>query len=130
MRRRLAAALAVGLAMALAAAMAEGVPAEKEACLVMKGLSDAFLGPAALLGGAGLLSLCGAQGAFDMLGFAANKFLGLFRINGNGLTAAPDYCQYKKDRAENRRTRWFLAAAGGVYLILSFIFLFLYYLLD
>ncbi len=130
MRRRLAAAIAAGLAMALAAALAQGVPAEKEAFIIMRELSNAFLVPAVLIGGAGLLSLCGAQGAFDMLGFSASKFLALFRINGSGLTAGPDYCQYKKARERKRRALWHLAAAGAVFFALSLIFLFLYYLLD
>jgi hypothetical protein len=126
-RRRYAIVFGVGLAAALLAAAAEGVFSKNEALQIMKALSNAFLVPAVILGGAGLLTVCAAGGSFDLLAYSSMKLLGLFRPGRNKSLWSRDYYEYKTANDKKRRPRWFLVVSGAVFLLLSFVFLALYY---
>ncbi len=128
--RRYILAFLLGLVIAFLTAAAVGVFTRNEACLIMKGLSDAFLIPAVLLGGGGLLTVCGAGGIFDMLSFSSIKFIGLFRFKQDKKTKGPDFYEYRRVKDKKRRPQWFLVITGSAFLLLSFVFAGLYYTLK
>jgi hypothetical protein len=72
------AAFIAGFTVSAVTASAQGIYRHSETALIMKDLSNAFLVSAVLLGGIGLLTVCGSGGTFDILAYSSKRFLSLF----------------------------------------------------
>ena len=94
---------------------------------VLHSLCDGFFVAAVLLLGVGGLRAIRNKGAFDVAGYGLSSAV---------LTAFPflrgdkdeDIIEYRQRKTEKRKGAWGLLVAGAVYLMLSIIVLFLYYM--
>ncbi len=93
---------------------------------VFRILSDAFLGPGILLLMAGLLMWISKEGALDSLSWGAKKLTGGL---GSGKAEKEEtYLEYvEKRRTERTKGFGFLLITGGALLMISLLFLFLFY---
>ena len=81
---------------------------------------DAFCIPGALSIGFGLLVVASNGGTFDMLGYAAKTFFGLFRRNPLERKYGNFY-EYRKARREKKRSFWYMVIVGGAYLLVGIV---------
>jgi hypothetical protein len=128
-RGKYIAAFIAGFAVSAVTASAQGIFKRVEAALIMKDLSNAFLVSAVLLGGIGLLTVCGSGGAFDILAYSSKRFFSLFRFNTDNGIKRQDYYEYRRAKSEKRSPQWFLVITGTFFLLLSIVFTLFFYLI-
>lgn len=122
-------ALAVGGALALlylvARSFFSGIYEGKER---LRYLADAFTIPGALLLLSGLLVFCTRKGAFDGMSYSVGLFFRtIFRPATLTERKYPDYVAEKREKRKGKSGCAYLYAAGGIYLSVALVFLFLFY---
>lgn len=114
-------ALVVTLGLCAVAAVNMGIGEKTTAREVLWVLSDACFVVGALVGGLGALMVISTTGFFDIMGYGMKSIWYLFTPM-HTLKDMPDFYAYKVEKAESRgRTRWELAIAGGVALLIALI---------
>ncbi len=93
---------------------------------VMQVLSDACFVPGVLLAGVGLIIFASNGGAFDMLAYAAIKFIDLFRKDCKN-PKYKDFYEYREAKKGRKRGMAFMLIVGAVFIALAVIFLIVYY---
>ena len=93
---------------------------------LLHSLCDGFFVAAVLLLGVGGLRALRNRGAFDVAGYGISSAVRVtFPFLGNG--EREDIMEYRRRKAEKRRSAGGLLLAGAVYLVLSLITLGVYY---
>ena len=93
---------------------------------ILADLSDAFFVPGVLLLGVGTLLFASNGGAFDMLAFGVIKLLDLYKRD---LTKVKyrTFHDYRQAQKEKKRTFDYLLIVGAAMVVISAVFLILYY---
>lgn len=111
--------LAIGLALCIAVVAgnwSSGFPLFHLLC-------DGFFAAAVLLLGSGLLTFCGNQGAFDMMGYGVRSVVGLVVRSFEPKT---DYFTYCREKHEEKKPCGHLLIAGLIHLALSAVCMVIY----
>ena len=89
-------------------------------------LCDAFFVPGVVILGFGLLVIASNGGTFDMLVFGTKKFINLFRKDVSKRMHETFY-DYRTAKSENKGEFLYLIIIGLIFIVISMIFLALYY---
>ena len=116
----------VGLAIAVLVSFARSLYWQEDTVSVLEVLCDCFAVPGLLLILFGLLVFCTNGGAFDIFGFGAKKFFGLFKRERTEKDRESFY-EYRKRKQENKHSFLYLIIVGAVFLVIGFIFFLLYH---
>lgn len=116
---------AVGLLLALAMTFLKQVYWLNDSEKIWQALCDCFFVPGILLFLFGVLVFCTNGGTFDMLGFGAKKFFGLFRREKTEENRESFY-DYRVRKQKNRRSFGYLLIVGAVFLMVAVVFFLLY----
>lgn len=116
----------VGLAIAVLVSFARSLYWQEDTVSVLEVLCDCFAVPGLLLILFGLLVFCTNGGTFDIFGFGAKKFFGLFKRERTEKDRESFY-EYRKRKQENKRSFLYLIIVGAVFLVIGFIFFLLYH---
>lgn len=93
---------------------------------VIASLIDASFVPGILMVCFGLLIVSVNGGTFDMLVYGTKQFFNMFRKKSHRREAQSFY-EYRKAKSENKNEFWYLVIVGIFYLLISGIFLIIYY---
>ncbi len=115
----------VGLLIALLVSFAKQVYWLSDPVEIQQALCDCFAVPGMLLILFGALVFCTNGGTFDMLGFGAKKFIGLFKRNKTERDRESFY-EYRRRKQENKHSFGYLILVGAVFLAAGLVFFFLY----
>ena len=115
----------VGLLIALLVSFAKGVYWLSDAVKIQQALCDCFAVPGLLLILFGALVFCTNGGTFDMFGFGARKFIGLFKRTKSERDKESFY-EYRRRRQENKGSFGYLFLVGAVFFAVGLVFFFLY----
>lgn len=118
---------AIGLIIAFIIIISKNIFEKETLQDVMHVLTDAFFVPGIIISGFGLLVVCSNGGTFDMLRYGIIKFFSLFKKNFNNEKYKTFY-EYRMVKSENPRPFWYLIIVGVSFIIISMIFLVIYYL--
>ena len=118
----------IGLLIALAYVLSFGIFTLENSTEVMEILHNGFFISGVLLAMAGLLTFCNKQGVFDGLGYSFEIVFISRNWSKRKFEDRRTFTEYKEEKAEKRKTSWFLVIVGGAEIVVSLIFLGLYYL--
>jgi len=121
--------LAVGLAVSFGVMLFSGIFVANGAKSVLRILTDAFFVCGVLFGGIGLLRLISNQGTFDGIAYAGRSALG-FLIPPAALDKGMTYSKYVEKRREKVKTFLHFIIAGVIFIVVSIIFLIVYYAVE
>lgn len=93
---------------------------------IMKAFCDAFFVSGVLLTCIGGLVFVSNGGVFDMLAYGVRTFFTAFKRNVTD-RKYKDYYEYREAKKANKRSFSFLLVVGIVFIVISMIFLALYY---
>ena len=116
----------IGLGVAAWVIFGKGILSKTELSEIYHILCDGFFVPGIILLGFGLLVIASNGGTFDMIVFGTRKFFDLFRRNPSTKLTSTFY-EYRKAKSEVKLEFLFLIIPGLVLLIISMVFLILYY---
>lgn len=116
----------IGLGVAAWVIFGKGILSKTELSEIYHILCDGFFVPGIILLGFGLLVIASNGGTFDMIVFGTRKFFDLFRRNPSTKLTSTFY-EYRKAKSEAKLEFLFLIIPGLVLLIISMVFLILYY---
>ena len=116
----------VGLTMAFLIILSKDIFSKTDPKEIYHILCDAFFVPGVCIAGFGLLVFASNEGTFDMLTFGMRKFLGLFKKDLSVYKNETFY-DYKMAKDGNNRPISFLLVVGLFLIIISCVFLILYY---
>lgn len=115
----------VGLAIALIVSFARSLYWQQEAEDVYQALCDCFAVPGMLLILFGLLVICTNGGTFDIFGYGAKKFFGLFRKERTEKDKESFY-EYRQRKQAGKHAFAYLFIVGAAFLALGVVFYLLY----
>ena len=116
----------IGLFISVAIMVSKNVFKQEELVDTMHILTDAFFVPGVIILGFGLLVVASNGGTFDMLVYGTKKFINLFRKDVSKEMNDTFY-DYRKARSEQKGEFLYLIIVGLVFIVISIIFLLLYY---
>lgn len=118
-------AVAAGLCLWIIAA--QGIFGMADKRKIFGTLADGFFVPGILLSGFGVLYKISAGGFFDGIAYGLKRAFLSF-IPGGRLKKEENYAAYKERKTKNRKKfrTWAPLIAGGVFILISVVFLFLY----
>ncbi len=119
-------AVAAGAVLAFTVMAARGIFAEDRTQEIMRLLSDAFFVSGVVLAAVGGILFASNGGLFDMFGFAALLFFGLFKRNVSE-RKYKDFYEYREAKKGKKRSVAYLLLVGIGYIALAALFLLLYY---
>ncbi|MCM1042760.1 MAG: DUF3899 domain-containing protein [Corallococcus sp.] len=93
---------------------------------IMKNLCDAFFVPGIIMLCIGLLVFATKGGAFDMLAYGVRKLFDLFKRDLTKVKYKTFY-DYRKAQQEKTRDFLYMLIVGAVWVVISALFLVLYY---
>lgn len=130
LRYGIASLVGVGLTV-LYLALRDVFSAEMAAADRLRLLSDAFLIPGLLLILSGVLYWCAGKGSFDGLAYSVGVFCrSVFSPGKLERETYQEYLQRKQEKRAKRTGSRFLYLTGGVFLVLSAIFLLCFYVVE
>lgn len=93
---------------------------------ILHRLCDACFVPSIMLMGVGFLKLARNAGTFDMMGYGIGEAVHMMMPWLRSEKKDVDFVAYKERKKGVRKSSVDLLAAGGIYLVLSIVFLILY----
>ncbi len=116
--------LLIGAGMVLLIAVSKGIFSQTLPVDIYRILIDAFFVPGVVITGFGLLVFASNEGTFDGIVYGVSSFIDIFRKKSKKKYAT--YFDYKESRVDKRNPFLFMVICGSVFLIVSFVFLYLY----
>ncbi len=116
----------VGIVIVLTIVLSKNIFNLQDPIEIYKALTDAFFIAGVLITGYGLLIVASNGGTFDMLVFGVGRFFDLFRKDMMKVKYKTFY-EYRTAKQDKKQGFGYLILVGLVFLILSFLFLWLYY---
>jgi len=93
---------------------------------IFHALTDAFFVAGILITGYGLLIISNNEGTFDMIAYGVTRFFDLFRRDIMKVKHKNFY-EYHKAKREKKQSFGYLLIVGIAFIVISLIFLWLYY---
>ncbi len=117
-----------GVAILLTTLLFKGTFVQEDSTIVIKDLTDCFFFTSVYLIGYGLLVVVSNEGFFDGLVYTGKKIVLRFRpMEERKLVQS--YFEYKQSVKDQKTEYGFILIVGSVFLVLSIIFLIIYYIL-
>lgn len=116
----------IGIAFSLIIICVKQIWAQTDIQVVMQILSDAFFVPGVVLAGVGLIIVASHGGAFDMLGYAIRNLFELLRRDYKN-RKYKDFYEYRQAKKGEKRSVAFMLIVGVAFIVISAIFLIVYY---
>jgi hypothetical protein len=116
----------IGILMCVGVILIGDISNQESISDVMKILTNAFFVPGILILGFGLLILASNGGTFDMLSYGTKKFFDLFR-RPQYRKITDTFYDYRKAKQENPIDFMYMIFIGLGFLVISVVFLVLYY---
>lgn len=118
--------IGVGLLLALLIANSKDVFTQTDPTKIFHILTDSFFVPAVLIAGIGGLVFVSNEGVFDGIGYAVRSFVDIFRKNKKNKFHT--YYDYKESKANRGGSFGFMLVSGLIFMVISGVMLWLYYL--
>lgn len=118
--------IGIGLLGSFGVAYSKGVFSQTELYKVFHILTDSFFVPAVMITGIGALIFVSNEGAFDGVTYAVTSFIDIFRKNKKNKYHT--YYDYKESKANRDGSFGYLLISGLLFMVLSGIMLWLYYM--
>lgn len=116
----------IGLFLALFICIYKDLFSKTEIKDIMHILTDAFFAPGALILCFGLLVLASNGGMFHIISYGLASFINLFRRDRKQMKYKT-YYDYKMAMQENPKPFFYIVIVGLVYVVISMVFLILWY---